>query len=277
MAEVFLKIVEPNLNATVVQKDELTPKLIILRVVANAWQLPDFRPGQFAVLGLPGAAPRCILSEPEMPPADPHRLIRRAYSIASSSLTREYMDFYVGLVTSGALTPRLFNLDIGDRLWLSPKIAGMFTLDDVPEGKNVVLIATGTGLAPYMSMLSTQLQCGDTRRFVVLHGAFHSWDLGYRSELLTLQHLCRNLTYVATIDRPDQEPVPWTGHVGWVQELWTQCVFAHAWGFRPTPDNTHVFLCGNPAMIDDMVKLLNKEGFREHSRKEPGEIHIERY
>ena len=138
---------ELNLNAIVVQKHELTPRLMILRIVANAWQLPDFCPGQFAVLGLPGAAQRYMLSEPEMPPADPHKLIRRAYSIASSSLTREYMDFYVGLVTSGALTPRLFNLDIGDRLWLSPKITGLFTLDDVPEGKNVVLIAGQATLA----------------------------------------------------------------------------------------------------------------------------------
>jgi ferredoxin/flavodoxin---NADP+ reductase len=271
------QVLRPKLNAIVVQETELTPRLRIMRIVADGWPLPDFTPGQFAVLGMPGSAPRCSQAEPEVSPPDPHTLIRRAYSIASSSLAREYMDFYIGLVTSGMLTPRLFNLKIGDPLWLSPKVSGMFTLDDVPEDKNVILIATGTGLAPYMSMLSTHLQCGHPRRFAVLHGAYHSWDLGYRSELLTLQHLCNNLTYVATIDRPDQEPVPWTGHVGWVQDLWTKCVITTAWGFRPTPDNTHVFLCGNPTMIDDMIKLLNREGFCEHSRKEPGEIHVERY
>jgi ferredoxin/flavodoxin---NADP+ reductase len=272
-----METAQPKLNAVIALKNELTPRLMILRVVADGWQLPDFKAGQFAVLGLPGSSARCSLSEPEMTPSGPDQLIRRAYSVSSSSETREYMDFYIGLVTSGALTPRLFNLNVGDRVWLSPKVSGMFTLDDVPAGKNVVLIATGTGLAPYMSMLSTHLTCGDRRRFAVLHGAFHSWDLGYRSELLTMQYLCHNLTYVATIDRPDQEPVPWTGQVGWVQDLWAKRAIAEAWGFQPTPDNTHVFLCGNPAMIGDMVKLLNKEGFREHSRKQPGEIHIERY
>ena len=131
---------EPTLNAVVALRTEISPWLIILRVVPDGWQLPDFAPGQFAVLGLPGATPRCAMAEPEEAPSDPNKLIRRAYSIASSSLTREYMEFYVALVTSGALTPRLFALNIGDRVWLSPRITGMFTLDQVPEGKNVVMI-----------------------------------------------------------------------------------------------------------------------------------------
>jgi ferredoxin--NADP+ reductase len=268
---------ETQLNAVVALKDILTPRLMIMRVVADGWQLPDFEPGQFTVLGLPGSAPRYALSEPEVVAPDPDRLIRRAYSIASSSLTREYMEFYIGLVTSGALTPRLFALEIGDHLWLSQRVTGMFTLDQVPSEKNVVLVATGTGLAPYMSMLSSELQCDSQRRFAVLHGAYHSWDLGYRSELETLQHLCTSLTYVPTIDHPDGEPVPWHGHTGHVQELWKEGVVGEAWGFQPTPKDTHVFLCGNPFMIRDMEDLLQQEGFHEHSPKTPGEIHVERF
>ena len=265
------------LNAVVTSITELSPRLMIIRVVANGWELPDFIPGQFAVLGLPGSAPRCEWSDPENPPSNPDKLIRKAYSIASSSRTHEYLEFYVSLVTTGALTPRLFALKIGDPIWLSPKVTGMFTLSDVPKGMNVALVATGTGLAPYMSMLSTEMRCGGPRRFAVLHGAYHSWDLGYRSELLNLQHLCNNLTYLATIDRPEEEPVPWTGQVGWVQHLWKKGVIPDAWGFKPAPDNTHVFLCGINAMIDEMVGILEQEGFREHSRKEPGQIHVERY
>ncbi len=265
------------LNAVVASRTDLSPRLTIIRVVADGWQMPDFLPGQFAVLGLPGSAPRCEWSGPETAPGDPNKLIRRAYSIASSSLRREFIEFYISLVTDGSLTPRLFALNIGDHLWLSPKIAGMFTLNEVPEGMNFVFIATGTGLAPYMSMLTSQMRCGGPRRFAVLHGAFHSWDLGYRSELLNIQHLCNNLTYIATIDRPEEEPVPWGGSTGWVQELWNRHLVADAWGFQPTPANTHIFLCGNPAMIDEMIATLAKEGFREHKKREPGEIHVERY
>jgi ferredoxin--NADP+ reductase len=267
----------PKLNAVVVLKQDLSPRYMILRVASVGWKLPDFIPGQFAVLGLPGSAPRCSLSTPEPEPPASNELIRRAYSIASSSMINEYMDFYVGLVSSGSLTPRLFALNVGDPIFLGPRVSGMFTLDQVTAGKNVVMIATGTGLAPYMSMMTSELTCGSPRRYAVLHGAYHSWDLGYRSELLALQHLCENFNYLATIDRPEDEPVPWNGYVGWVQELWKEGVVAKAWGFQPTKDNTDIFLCGNPAMINEMVGILAKCGFYEHTRKTPGQIHIERF
>lgn len=268
---------DPELNAVVTLRDEISPWLMILRVVPDGWELPDFSPGQFAVIGLPGSAPRCALAGSEDPPADPRKLIRRAYSIASSSLARHFLEFYIALVTSGALTPRLFSLKIGDRLWLGPKITGMFTFDRVPPDKNVVMIATGTGLAPYMSMLSTHLMCGSPRRCAVLHGARHSWDLGYRSQLMTLQHLCPNFTYIPIISRPQEEPVPWVGATGYVQELWQNGALDQVWGFHPTPADTHIFLCGSPAMIDGAVDMLGQEGFREQTTKEAGQIHVERY
>lgn len=265
------------LNAVTALRIEITPWLIVLRVAPAGWMLPEFEPGQFAVLGLPGSASRHPLSEPEESPAPPDKMIRRAYSIASSSHTREYLEFYLTLVGSGALTPRLFALRMGDPLWLGPKITGMFTFDQVPAGVNIVMIATGTGLAPYMSMLGTHLLCDNATHFAVLHGARHSWDLGYRSELLNLQHICPNFTYIPTISRPADEPVPWTGHVGYVQNLWKEGVLARAWGFQPTPENTHIFLCGSPGMIDDTVTLLADEDFCEHTKKQPGQVHIERY
>jgi ferredoxin--NADP+ reductase len=266
---------QAKLNAIVMLKEELSPRLMILRVAPDGWELPAFEPGQYAALGLPGSAPRCRLSERENPPLDPGKLIRRAYSIASSSQIHEYLEFYIRLVTSGALTPRLFELNLGARLWLSPWTTGIFTLDQVPSDKDIVLVATGTGLAPYMSMLSSALPCASQRRFAVLHGADHSWDLGYRSELLTLQHLCPNFLYVATINGPEHEPVPWGGPTGYVQELWKQRVVAKAWGFELAPENTHVFLCGNPHMVRDMEELLARDGFREHSPGQPGQIHVE--
>src|SRR5882724_1410798 len=133
------------LNAVVTQRVEIAPGLIILRVVPDGWAVPNFKAGQFAVLGLPGAAKRYSFSLPEPDAPDPHKLIKRAYSIASSSVAKVYMEFYVALVASGVLTPRLFALEVGDRLWLSPKITGMFTLDQVALDRHIVLLGTGTG------------------------------------------------------------------------------------------------------------------------------------
>lgn len=267
----------PELNAIVSQCDRLTPRLMIMRVEPDGWELPHFEPGQYIVLGLPPTAERCALSAEDPVPPKPGRMIRRAYSIASSSASGEYMDFYVRLVSTGALTPRLFALDVGDRLWLSDHPVGMFTLADVAVDHDIILIATGTGLAPYMSMLASQLECGASRRFIVLHGADHSWDLGYRSELDALQHLCNNLTYVPTLALAEQEPVPWRGRSGWVQDLWSEGVVKEIWGEPPDPVTTDVFLCGVKGMLDDMLPLLIADGFVERTRHQPGQIHLERF
>ena len=106
-----------SLNAIVTQRIEISPELIVLRAVPDEWELPAFEAGQFAVLGLQGESARITWSDPEEEPPDPGRLIRRAYSIASSSVAKEYLEFYIMLVRSGELTPRLFSLERGDRAW----------------------------------------------------------------------------------------------------------------------------------------------------------------
>ncbi|MBI4603482.1 MAG: ferredoxin--NADP reductase [Planctomycetes bacterium] len=267
---------QDTLNAIVTQRLEESPGLMILRVAPDGWRLPAFRAGQFAVLGLPSSAPRCSYCDPEEA-ASPGSLIKRAYSIASSSVSDAYLELYISLVHSGALTPRLFALRRGDSLWLSPRVSGLFTLAEVPRDQHVVLIATGTGLAPYMSMLRSELTCGGPRRFAVLHGARHSWDLGYRSELMALQRMCPNFAYLPTISRPEEEPAPWNGLKGRVQEQWMAWRIEESAGLRFTPANSHVFLCGNPGMVDDMQELLEREGYGEHTRGRPGQLHVERY
>ncbi len=265
-------------NAVVLQRIEVAPGLIILRVAPDEWELSEFVPGQFAVLGLPPSAPRCRACDPCEPDEEsrPDKLIKRAYSIASASHWKQYMEFYITLVRSGALTPRLFALDVGDRLWLGQKFTGSFTLDPVPEGKRVILMATGTGLAPYMSMMRTLLH-DQSHEYVVIHGARHSWDLGYRSELSTMDRLSDKFIYIPSITRPAEETVPWTGLTGYLQNLWQDGSFAEIIGARPTPDDTHIFLCGNPSMIEAIMGILEGEGFTEHKRRSPGTIHVEKY
>ena len=211
-----------GLNAVVTLCNQVSPWLRILQVVPDGGVLPDYVPGQFLSLGLFGAASRCALAEPEKAPADPHKLIRRAYSIASSPANREFLEFYIALVPGGALSPRLFNLEIGDRIWLASKAAGRFTYDDskVPPGSNLVLISTSSGLAPFVSMLGTHLKRDPGRRVAVVHGVRHSWDLGYRSILMAMQHLRANVTYIPVVSRPQEEPAPWKGAVGHVQDVW---------------------------------------------------------
>jgi ferredoxin--NADP+ reductase len=282
-----------ELNAVVTERVDFTPDLMILRVAPDGWELPDFRAGQYALLGLPPQAPRSASSGPESAPdpdsapdaesgaTDPEapapELIRRAYSVASSSVEREYVEFYVAQVRSGALTPRLFALGIGDRVHLTSRFTGMFTLDQVPADQHLVLVATGTGLAPYMSMIRTHVEADPARKVLVLHGARNSWDLAYRTELFHLQRFAPGFTYLPIIDGPQDEVVPWRGQVGFVQDLWKAGMVEQLWGLAPTPLNCHVFLCGNPLMIEAMSALLIPEGFTVHRRHTPGRLHIEEF
>lgn len=268
---------QSELNAVITLRNEVSPWLSIVQVVPDGWTFPDYLPGQYTTLGLFGSAPRCALAEAEPTPPPADKLIRRAYSLVSSPLNREYMEFYLNLVPGGVLTPRLFTLKIGDRIWLSQRVTGSFTFDSVPEDANVVLIANGSGLAPYISMLTTHLRFLTQRRVAVMHGVRHSCDLAYRSILTTMTHLRTNFTYLPIISRPQQEPVPWTGESGHVQDLWKNGALERAWGSRPGPENTHIFLCGSPDMIEEMVAMLAQEGFAEIREKKPGQIHVERY
>ena len=200
-------------NAVVTLRNQVSPWLMILQVVPDGWDFPDFLPGQFASLGLFGERPRCAAAEPEHSAPAPDKLIRRAYSIASSPMNREFLEFYVALVPGGALSPRLFDLEIGDRVWLSRKATGRFVYDDsrIPAGADLALVTTGSGLAPFLSMLQTHLKLPAERRVALMHGVRHSWDLGYRSTLMAMQHLRTNFTYLPRHQSSRRGVVPGRG------------------------------------------------------------------
>lgn len=264
----------------IVTKTLITGDLMIIRVQLPNTPMPAFRPGQFAVLGLPPSALRSPLATPEDSPSNnnkPPAIIQRAYSIASSSHNHEYLEFYITMVRSGALTPRLFNLNPGDNVYIRKKFSGLFTLDAVPENVNLVLAATGTGVAPYMSMVRSRIQNLTQRKFAIIHGARSSSDLGYHHELFNLGRMSTNFAYLPVISRPQQESTPWNGHSGYIQDLWQTKIISNLWREEISPTNTHILLCGNPSMIEKMLELLEAQGFRENSKKVPGQIHVEKF
>ena len=268
---------DTQMNAVVLLSSAVSPWLRIIQVAPQGWQFSDFEPGQYTTLGVYGSTPRYELAEPETDPPDPQKLIRRPYSIASSPANREFLEFYVNLVPSGIFTPRIFSLKIGDPIWLSDRVVGRFTFKNVPESSNIVLIANGAGLAPFVSMAGSYLSVGTKRRVALIHGVRHSWDLGYRSVFMAMQRLRNNFAYVPIVSRPEQEPVPWKGATGHVQDFWSSGLFESVCGFPADPTNTHVFLCGSPEMIESMTELTTQQGFRELDKTGVGQVHIERF
>lgn len=267
-------------NAIVSKRIDLAPGLMIMHVAPKGWPIPQYTPGQFTVLGLPGTYPRHPSSVAEKEPIKPGnetKLLRRAYSLASTPHYSDELEFYITMVNDGGLTPRLFQLNMGDPIYVGPKITGHFTLAGIPPEANVVLVSTGTGLAPFVSMVRTDLAHFPKRKWMILHGVRHSWELAYRDELSAYTRLFPNFSYISTVSRPADEKFDWRGRTGYVQDIWKQKVIQHVWGQDVTPANTHFFFCGNPAMIATFSGLLHADGFVDHTNKVPGQIHSEKY
>ena len=264
-----------ELNATVTMSYAINHGLLVLQVTPDE-PLPPFKAGQYTVLGLPGSAARSPFAEPDDQPSDPEKIIKRAYSIASSSLHGHYFEFFVALVRTGALTPRLFALQPGDRIWLGRKIVGMFTLDDVQPDHDLIFVATGTGLAPYISMLRSRYAFNNTRKTVVVHASRVSFDLGYRTELEGLAARFPSFHYLPIIDQPDRDPT-WNGETGFADKFFDNGTVESRLGHEIDPARTSVFLCGNPLMVEGMKRRLMDRGLAVHSRKEPGQIFVEEF
>ncbi|MBF0311074.1 MAG: ferredoxin--NADP reductase [Magnetococcales bacterium] len=270
---------EDAYNATLVRRIDISSRLAIFRIRPDA-PLPEFTPGQFLVLGLTRATPRRADTEPEeVLPEKADRLVKRTYSISSASQHTEEVEFYIALVSDGVLTPRLFTRQEGDRLFMNRDPKGLFTLDRVPEGANILLVATGTGLAPYMSMLRSLAlgEGGPSRPMAVLHGAAFSWDLGYRNDLEALQHACPRFRYIPVVSRP-REDTAWSGLTGrltpWLEDL---PALSARCGFTLVPGECHIFLCGHPQLVEDGLRILGEQGFDPGKPREPGTLHAERY
>ena len=172
-------------NATLVDRIEITPELLILKVKPDA-PIPAFACGQYVALGLPASAARPAGFPAEREPQEGDKIIKRAYSIGSSPDNKDYLEFYIAVVPDGSLTSRLVMLEKGARLFCAPKIIGTFNLNDVAPDKNLVLVSTGTGLAPFISMIRTASTWTESRNVSILHGVRYAKDLAYQDEISQL-------------------------------------------------------------------------------------------
>ncbi len=260
-------------NATVVGKIHLTPDLMILRVKTDEPRA-EFIAGQYTTIGVLAKEPRSPNSVIPMDNIKDDELIKRPYSIASAKQETRKFEFYISQVKSGQLTPRLFNLTHGRRIWVAEHILGIFNLNQVPEGSNIVMVATGTGLAPFISFLRSHLSEHSNTKLAILHGAAYPWDLGYYSELMLIRHTFNNFSYFPTLLKADDS---WAGLTGYIEKHLESGILENKAGIEINPDKTHFFLCGNPKMVNSVTNFLNKYNYTIHTDDCPGSLHIEEY
>ena len=267
-------------NATLIEREDLNEALAIFKVRFDAGEIPDFEPGQFTTLGL--IAPDTP-DTPDAPPPKPDsrrkgpKMIRRAYSIASSSKIKTHIEFYVVHIDGGKFTTPLWRLKAGDPIFMDNKIKGAFTLGDIPDGRDLVMVGTGTGMGPFWSMVSTYRGTGRWRKLVLLDGCRYVKDLGYYDKLTKIAKEDDSIVYLPTVTRePDDHP--WPGLRGRVHSILEPEQFTQLSGVTLDPKRCHVLLCGSPQMIEQATENLNQLGFVTKDREHPdGTIHFERY
>ena len=260
-------------NATVISKIMITPDLMILQLDTDEPR-EDFDAGQYIVLGLYGFEKRSLNSAIELVPAEEERLILRPYSIASAKKERRHFEFYISQVKSGQLTSRLFNLNIGERLYVGQKMAGIFQLDETPDGTDIVMVATGTGIAPYICFLRSHIAERPESKMVVIQGAAHRWDLGYYSELIFLEKTYANFFYVPTLLDADDG---WDGYRLCIEDLLKKEVLQNEFNITPDPEQTRFFVTGKPDMVSHVSEWLCDYGYTRNYSDHPGEMYIEEF
>lgn len=245
-------------KGTVVGKRLWTDRLVSLQVEAPA---VTFVAGQFGRLALPA------------PPGSSQDMVARPYSFVNTPEASPH-EFYFITVSDGPLTPRLAALAAGDCVWLMPRGGGFLAISETPAADVLWCLSTGTGLGPFLSILRTAEPWEKFARVVLVHAVRFSGDLTYGDVIadIAAAHPGR-FAHIPIVSREARAGTLAGRIPGAIRDGRLE---ARA-GLALSADNSHVMLCGNPAMVDDTQEVLAARGMRRHRRKEPGHITVETY
>ena len=202
----------------------------------------------------------------------------RAYSVASPNY-EEHLEFYSIKVPDGPLTSHLQHLKPGDRVLVGKKPTGTLVMSHLLPGKRLYLLSTGTGLAPFMSMIRDPEVYEQFEHVILAHGVRVTSELGYsdyiRNDLPQHEYLgelvAKQLRYYPTVTR---EPYENRGRLTDLLESGKLCADV---GMPPLdPEHDRVMICGNQSMLDELVAILEKRGFHEGKSHEAAQYTIER-
>jgi ferredoxin-NADP reductase len=234
----------PVYNARLVRREDATESLASFWVRFDGDPTP-FEPGQYMTIGVMVDG----------------KLVQRPYSVASPPVVAgdDGYEFYVRLVEGGTFTPILWELPVGHGMrMIGPKGKFMLRPDD---DRTHVFISSGTGNAPFISMMRQLLADGRPRPAILLNGVSHVHELGYRELLEGWQASgTYPVTFVPTVSRPsDPLNAAWTGRTGRVETILGPVLDE----LGLSPSNSIAYICGNPDMILSAEETLLGRGYPE--------------
>lgn len=243
------------LDAKVVSRTDWNDHLFSLRF--NCPDFPLCKAGQFTKIGLEQEG----------------KILSRPYSLVNAPDDNS-LEIIAVPVVEGLLSPKLHDLQVGDSLKVMAPPTGFLILDEVPVSQDLWLIATGTGVGPFISILSTPQAWKNYQNIVLVYGARWQQDLAYLPMIKQWQaEYGTRFSFVPVVSR---EPQP-TGLQGRIPTLLASADIENKVGLSINPQDSQVMLCGNPDMIQDTINLLVERGLSKHLRRSPGQISMERY
>jgi len=242
------------LEGRITENRQWTERLFSLRFSAA---IGDFKPGQFVrvALELDG------------------KIVARPYSLVNSPGEPEFEIFF-NIVPGGPLTPRLATLQQGDVIKVAEKPYGFLTVDEVPAAKHLWMLATGTGVGPFVSIMKSADAWQRFEKVVLVYSVRTAQELAYQDVIAQVsEQYHHQLSFVPLVTREVLE--------GAINKRVTDAIVSgeleQQAGIRMSPEDSHVMMCGNSAMIADVMELLKSRNMRKHLRREPGHITTEKY
>jgi ferredoxin--NADP+ reductase len=219
--------------------------------------LDSYEAGQFVRIGL----------------QDGDDVVARPYSLVSTP-QETYLEVYFNIVEEGPLSPRLFALEAGDDVLVSDNPSGFLTINEIPQCSHLWMIATGTGIGPFLSILKSQTVWQKFDKIMLCYSVSYAQELAYQDiiEQTAITH-GEQFCYVPIVTRET-----FAGGLGKrVPTLIRNASLEQHTGININAENSHVMMCGSSNMITDVSAELVSREMKKHRRRDPGHFTTEKY
>ena len=199
--------------------------------------------------------------------------VARPYSFVNSP-NEDILEFYSVSVPNGPLSTAMQKLKEGDNINIGPKGNGFLILNEIPITENIWMLATGTAIGPYLSILKTKDSWTKFKKVVLVHAVRYEKELTYQDTIRDIKDQYGDrFIYISYVSREETN----TSLRGRIPKDIGNGVLEKEANIQMNPNNTHVMICGNPAMLKDTTVELKKIGLIKHRRSSPGHITTENY
>ncbi len=242
------------LDGKVVENRRLNDYLTALIIDVD---LGGYEAGQFVRIGLP----------------DGEDVLARPYSLVNTP-EENYLEVYFNIVEEGPLSPRLFGLEAGDDILISDNPSGFLTVSEVPESKHLWMVATGTGIGPFLAILKSDAVWTRFEKAVLCYSVSYAGELAYQDVIADIarshqeQFVFVPVVTRETLDGALNKRVPALMQDGSLENFT---------GISINADDSHVMMCGSSAMITDVSEALLARSMKKHRRRDPGHFTTEKY